>query len=129
MRWVCVAAGVLAGCSGANDSGPPGQVQRPEYLGVRTELLDGDLVNFKVALRGPDTPEAVEKYAECAAAQYALIRGYNFARLVRTNVTEEGGTWAADAVYTISPDLPRGLVTIDAVVTVADCGTSGIPTV
>ncbi|MCF7700390.1 hypothetical protein [Loktanella sp. M215] len=129
MRWVCVAAVVLAGCSGANDAPPSAQVQRPEYLGVRTELLDGDLVNFKVSLRGPDTPEAVEKYAECAAAQYALIRGYNFARLVRTNVTEEGGTWAADAVYTISPDLPRGLVTIDAVVTVADCGTSGIPTV
>jgi len=116
---------LLAGCAGAATDDPDG----PTYLGVQTSLLDGDLVNFNVALTGAATPEAVEKYAQCAAAQYALIRGYSFARLVRTNVTEEGGTWRADAVYTISPDLPPGLATIDAVVTVADCGTSGIPTV
>lgn len=115
---------LLAGCAGAQ-----GPDTRPTYLGVRTGLLDGDLVKFDVALTGTAAPDAVEKYAQCAAAQYALIRGYSFARLVRTNVIKEGGTWRADAVYTISPDLPPGLATIDAVVTVADCGTSGIPTV
>lgn len=119
-----MAALLMAGCTaGAADP------VTPTYLGVQTKLLDGDLVGFNVAMSGSNTPDAVEKYAECAAAQYALIRGYSFARLVRTNVTEEGGTWRADAVYTISPDLPRGSSTIDAVVTVADCGTSGIPTV
>lgn len=119
-----MAALLVAGCTaGATEP------VAPTYLGVQTKLLDGDLVNFNVALSGPKTPDAVEKYAECAAAQYALIRGYSFARLVRTNVAEEGGTWRADAVYTISPDLPRGSSTLDAVVTVADCGTSGIPTV
>ena len=125
MRLASVAVLVLAGCAGAATVAP----ERPTYLGVQTGLLDGDLVRFDVALTGAATPEAVEKYAQCAAAQYALIRGYSFARLVRTNVTEEGGTWRADAVYTVSPDLPPGLATIDAVVTVADCGTSGIPTV
>ena len=125
MRLGLVAILALAGCAGTATDAP----ERPTYLGVRTSLLDGDLVNFDVALNGAATPEAVERYAQCAAAQYALIRGYSFARLVRTNVTEEGGTWRADAVYTISPDLPPGLATIDAVVTVADCGTSGIPTV
>ncbi len=124
MRPAVVAALLLAGC--VPPQAAPGG---PTYLGVRTSLLDGDLVNFNVALTGAATPDAVEKYAQCAAAQYAIIRGYSFARLVRTNVTEEGGTWGADAVYTISSDLPRGLATIDAVVTVADCGTSGIPTV
>ena len=125
MRLALVAALSLAGCAGATTDAP----ERPTYLGVQTSLLDGDLVRFDVALTGAATPEPVETYAQCAAAQYALIRGYSFARLVRTNVTEEGGTWRADAVYTISPDLPPGLATIDAVVTVADCGTSGIPTV
>ena len=125
MRLACLAIALLAGCAGAVGDAP----QDSAYLGIETSLLDGDLVNFNVALTGAATPEAVEKYAQCAAAQYALIRGYSFARLVRTNVTEEGGTWRADAVYTISPDLPPGLATIDAVVTVADCGTSGIPTV
>lgn len=126
MRMGLLAIVLLAGCAGSQVTDVP---QRPTYLGVQTSLLDGDLVNFDVALTGAATPEAVETYAQCAAAQYALIRGYSFARLVRTNVTEEGGTWRADAVYTISPDLPPGLATIDAVVTVADCGTSGIPTV
>ncbi|KQI68510.1 hypothetical protein AN189_09340 [Loktanella sp. 3ANDIMAR09] len=102
---------------------------RPDYLGVQTDLLDGDLVNFRVALRGTDDPALVENYAECAAAQYALIRGQAFTRLVRVNTSKEGGTWRSDAVYTISPDLPRGRASIDAVVKVADCGASGIPTV
>ncbi|MEY1555063.1 hypothetical protein AB3Y40_05460 [Yoonia sp. R2331] len=101
---------------------------RPSYDGVQTRLLEGDLVGFDVALRGADGPEAVTTYAECAAAQYALIRGYGFARHVRTNLDKQGGTWRADAVYTISPDLPAGAKTIDAEVIVANCGASGIPT-
>jgi hypothetical protein len=101
----------------------------PVYQGVETRLLDGDLVSFRVAMTGEADAGTVAKYAECAAAQYALIRGYGFARHVRTNVSEEAGIWRADAVYTISAALPQGLRTIDAEVTVADCGASGIPTV
>ena len=73
--------------------------------------------------------EDVDAYAECAAAQYALIRGYGFARHLRTTVAEEAGLWLADAVYTISPALPRGLKTIDAEVTVSFCAENKIPTV
>lgn len=101
----------------------------PSYDGIETRLLDGDLVNFRVAMTGADTVEQVTKYSECAAAQYTLIRGYGFLRHVRTQAAENGGLWSADAVYTISPALPRGLKTIDAEVAVADCGTAGIPTV
>lgn len=71
----------------------------------------------------------LDAYARCAAAQYTLIRGYSFARHVRTSITEEGGVWAADAVYTISPDLPRGLQTLEAEIVAADCAEQGIPTV
>ena len=102
---------------------------QPEYLGIETTLLQGDLVQFNVAMTGARNNVDVANYAECAAAQYALIRGYGFARHVRTNVVETGGTWRADAVYTISAALPRGLKTIDAEVTVRDCGERGIPTV
>ncbi len=101
----------------------------PAYQGVQTDLLDGDLVRFRVAMTGARGDDDVTKYAECAAAQYTLIRGYGFARHVRTTVTKEAGIWRADAVYTISPALPRGSRTIDAEVTVADCGASHIPTV
>ncbi|WP_377506713.1 hypothetical protein [Octadecabacter sp. R77987] len=119
----------LAGCTVADAPAVAQGPFNPAYAGVETRLLDGDLVNFRVAMQGARGAEDVSKYAECAAAQYALIRGYGFARHVRTQVDEQGGIWRADAVYTISPALPRGLRTIDAEVTVADCGTNGIPTV
>jgi len=101
----------------------------PVYRGIETRLLEGDLVKFLVLMDGARDNSDVAAYAECAAAQYTLIRGYGFARHVRTNVYEEGGVWRGDAVYTISPALPRGLSTIDAEVTVSNCTETGIPTV
>ncbi len=101
----------------------------PEYKGVDTKLLDGDLVQFNVAMTKALSGQDVADYAECAAAQYTLIRGYGFARHVRTNVTQEGGIWRGDAVYTISPSLPRGIKTIDAEVVAANCVEKGIPRV
>jgi hypothetical protein len=101
----------------------------PVYEGVETRLLEGDLVNFRVTMRGARDSADVDAYAECAAAQYALIRGYGFARHLRTSVNEEGGVWRGDAVYTISAALPRGLRTIDAEVTALACAETGIPMV
>ena len=101
----------------------------PQYQGVETRLLDGDLVSFLVSMRGARDTGDLENYAECAAAQYALIRGYGFARHLRTNVAQEGGLWRGDAVYTISAALPRGLKTIDAEVVAAACAENGIPMV
>lgn len=124
---MALAGGGLASCGAApNDQGAG---FAPEYLGIETRLMDGDLVNFQVAMRGARDNADVAEYARCAAARYSLIRGYGFARHVRTNVRTEGGIWRGDAVYTISPALPRGALTIDAEVTVADCGEQGIPTV
>jgi hypothetical protein len=101
----------------------------PVYNGVETALLDGELVSFSVQMTGARAESDVIDYAECAAAGYTLIRGYGFARHLRTNVIEEGGIWRADAVYTISPALPRGLRTIDAEVVAANCDENGIPKV
>ena len=124
---------LLAGCVGAAvDRFDPGLDEgsfAPEYLGVETHLLDGDLVNFQVQMRGARSKADVERYAECAAAQYALIRGFGFARHVRTNVVEQGGLWTADAVYTISSALPDGVSKLDAEVVVEDCIESDVPTV
>jgi hypothetical protein len=98
------------------------------YDGIETRMLDAELVNFRVVVRGGDR-ETVTDYAACAAAQYALIRGYGFARHLRTSVAQEGSIWRGDAVYTISPALPRGAAAIDAEVTVRDCLRRGVPTV
>lgn len=101
----------------------------PTYLGIETALLDGDLVSFRVKMKGARDTEDVAKYGECAAARYALIRGYGFARHVRTNVEQAGEVWKGDAVFVISDALPEGLKTIDAEVTVGACEENGIPTI
>jgi hypothetical protein len=120
----------LTGLAACANSAQVGQMALPPaYLGIETRLLDGDLVNFRVAMRHAESRRLVEDYAACAAAQYALIRGYGFARHVRTTVEQDGAVARADAVYTISPALPAGVATIDAEVTVRDCGARGIPTV
>jgi hypothetical protein len=120
-------ATILLGACAAETAAPPPFA--PEYQRVETRLLEGPLVNFHVEMTGARDARDVEAYARCAAAQYALIRGYGFARHVRTSVAETGGLWSADAVYTISAALPRGVRTIDAEVTVAACRETGIPTV
>ncbi len=122
-----VATAALIGC--AQDSGVSQGDFSPVYAGIETILLDGDLVNFRVAMQGAQSNADIDAYARCAAAQYALIRGFGFARHVRTNVAQTGSNWRGDAVYTISAALPPGLKTIDAEVTVRDCGEQGIPTV
>ena len=122
-----LAAGVLMGCADA------AQVAQgdfaPSYDGIETILLDGDLVNFRVSMTGARANSDVATYAACAAAQYALIRGFSFARHGLAKLDKQGGTWRGDAVYTISAALPMGLKTIDAEVTARDCGAQGIPTV
>jgi len=124
--FALLGAGAVAGCMA--DGGEAARFT-PDYRGVETRLLEGDLVNFRVAMRGAPSGQNVIDYAECAAAQYTLIRGYGFARHLRTNVTEQGGLWRGDAIYTISAQLPRGLRTLDAEVVVAQCAENGIPTV
>ncbi|HSF64717.1 MAG TPA: hypothetical protein VLA78_10030 [Paracoccaceae bacterium] len=129
-----ILAAMIPALAGASACAPAqGTVSRadfaPVYGGIETALLDGDLVNFRVSMTGALGREDVDAYARCAAAQYALIRGYGFARHVRTAVDEAGGVWRGDAVYTISSALPRGVRTLDAEVVVRDCGAQGIPTV
>ena len=117
---------MAVGCTTAEPEAPR---DARVYEGVETRLLEGDLVRFEVKMSTPRTPLDVKAYSECAAAQYTLIRGFGFARHLRTNVYEEAGIWVADAVYTISPALPRGERTIDAEVVAANCAENGIPMV
>lgn len=127
IRMAIISPLLLAACaSGFPDDTVAGP---PAYRGIETNLLDEDLVQFNLTMSGGVSKSALDAYAECAAAQYAVIRGYGFARHLRTTINEKGGLWTADAVYSISPSLPRGLRKLDAQVVVADCVENGIPTV
>jgi len=122
-------AGTVAGCEAPAPGAEDVTRFKPEYRGVQTHLLDNDLVSFRVEMAGARSSEDVDRYAECAAAQYTLIRGFGFARHLRTNVVEEGGIWRGDAIYTISPALPDGIKKLDAEVVAADCAENEIPMV
>ena len=111
-----VSSSLLAACGQNSTGGNP--EFGPFYNGIERNLLDVDLVNMKVSMTGARDENDVAAYAECAIAQYALKRGYGFARHVRTNMAFEAGIWRADAVYTISQTLPQGTRTLDAEVTV-----------
>ena len=100
----------------------------PEYLPVDVTLMGGDLVRVRVAVKGASDLAQLDDYARCAAAGYATKNKAGFVRHVRTTTDKEGGIWRADAVYSITSALPKGLQTIDAEVTVADCAALGIPT-
>jgi hypothetical protein len=121
------AAAAVGACAAGPEvtTGP----QSAAYMGIETILLDGEMVNFRVAMTGARGEADVEDYGRCAAAQYALIRGFGFARHVRTQVAKSGDVWRGDGVYLISAALPQGIRTIDAEVTVRDCGERRIPTV
>ncbi len=127
MRMALISPLILAACDTQDPS--PMTVFEPEYLGAETGVLDGDLVQVDAAMRGARNTADLEAYVECAVSQFALDRDHGFARHLRTKVKERGGVLRADAVYTISPSLPRGLVTIDAEVVARSCAENGIPTV
>ena len=120
-----MAALTLAACQ---NIAPVAQVP-VRYHGVQTRLLDNDLVQFPVTLSGAKSAEQVARYAECAAAQYTLIRGFGFARHVRTRIGQQADRLSADAVYTISRSLPQGTKTIDAEVVADACARDNIPVV
>lgn len=120
---------LLTACQSTSVPSSKISMAAPVYQGVVTRLLQTDLVQFKVKLSNSHGPQAVLEYAKCAAAQYTLIRGFGFARHVRTTVARSAETWTADAVYTISAGVPRGFKTIDAEVVAADCVEKKIPMV
>ncbi len=126
-----VDGGDLVGC-GLSTAGHVRDIdttRKIQYFGVQTKLLANDLVQFHVTLTGTERSDPVRDYAECAAAQYTLIRGFGFARHIRTNVGETAGRWCADAVYTVSDAIPQGLRTLDAEVVADNCVRNGIPMV
>jgi hypothetical protein len=120
-----IAALTLAACQ----TTAPTTQEPVRYWGVLTRLLDNDLVQFHVTLNGTQSAEQVVRYAECAAAQYTLIRGFGFARHLRTRIGRQADRLSADAVYTISRSLPQGTKTIEAEVVADACARDKIPMV
>ena len=84
---------------------------------------------------GPNTfvdvadKQDISGYGDRVGAHKTLIKNYSFAHCVRGLIDEESGVWGGDVVQTAFSQLSRGLGTIDAEMTVADCTARSIPTV
>ena len=117
-----MAALTLAACR----STAPVTRETVSYYGVQTGLLDNDLAQVHVTLSGTKSSEQVACYAECAAEQCTLIRGFGFASRARARVGHEAKRLSADAAYTISRSLPQGVKTIDAEVVEDACARDNI---
>ena len=123
-----LALGLLAGCA-TSDVPVEKEPFEPEYQEIGTRLLDDDLVAFDLTMTGARDATDVKRYGDCAAAQYALIRGYGYARHLRTTTQRSGERWQGDAIYTISAERPLGLEILVAEETVLACAEEAIPTV
>ena len=122
MKFAAVALAVAA-CTPQDD--PPA----PEYGAIKTRLLDGELVAIDVAMKHAVDTNQVIAFNDCAAAQYALIRGAAFVRSVTNDVQKRGSSWTGAGVYTLSDQHPGGGAAIEAAVTVTACRAGGIPLV
>lgn len=107
------ATAMLPACSPADQPVEPG---RSEVL-----FLDDDLMQVTLDAPGEADPLELRELTDCAAATALLEREADFARHVRTNITEEAGISRADAVYTVSSERPAGDFVIVAVDRAANC--------
>ena len=126
-RAVAISGLAALGLGGCSQGEPVTAV--PDGLHVAQVLrIDESLVNFLVETGDEELADLLDEYAECVAAGYTLKQGFGFARHIRTNRSNTGGIWRADAVYSITPALPRGSRTMDAEVIAQNCAELGIPT-
>lgn len=117
----------ISACSPAAEQGKA--TPAPDYQGASVALLDSDLLQVNVSMKGARGEADVKAYADCVAAKLVLDQNFGFARHVRTNFDKQGGVWTADAVYDIASSLPPGISPIDVETTVSACADNNIPTV
>ena len=121
-----VTALAIIGAAGCTQTGSPEPVA---FSAPAASYLSADLIAVSLEVSGAPTREALRAVTDCAAAEAARLRGDNFLRHVRTSREDEGGISRADAVYSVSKELPAGAFVLDAAIVAANCraeGTSGV---
>ena len=101
----------------------------PDGRGIETMQFADDLMNSRVELTNTLSSTGNADYAQYTAKGYMLIQGWDFARHVCSSVERDKNIWTADAYYTISKELPRGIKTIKAGAVALAFAEHGIPTV
>ncbi|MEP3846444.1 MAG: hypothetical protein ABJM43_14015 [Paracoccaceae bacterium] len=96
--------------------------------GIETMQIADNLMNYRVEMPNTLSSMGNADYAQYTAKGYVLIQGWDFARHVCSSVERDKNNWTADAYYTISEELPRGIKTIKAKAVAPAFAERGIPT-
>ena len=118
----------LAGCEWEREGT---QVLPQVFLASETRLLAMDMVEIRVTVARP-RPGALAAYSDCVGAQYALIRGLNYARRVAAipMLTRQGmADVVSERTTYLLTDFPSSGSAPNAAKIVADCQANDIPTV
>lgn len=104
------------------------ETREPEYLGAKTRLLDAELFEVEVLARGGSLTEALSRYSDCVASQYALIRGFDYLRRVSGSQQSRRVGRQQNTLYTLSKAEPRGASVLQANKMLSACNAGKIPT-
>lgn len=114
----------LAACEGPDtDDAPP-----MRFIGAKTQLVADDLVDVSVTIARP-REGSMKAYGDCVGAQYALIRGMQYARRVTSQRTGQSDFLTDKVTFLISPVAPAGDFVLNASEVVSKCKRAGVPTV
>lgn len=109
-----------------------GRYGAPDVAPVDAARAD-DLVRARVSasIRAGEAKPALDEiaavaYAACATAGYARDHGFGWLRHIRTATAAAGGGRSAEAIYTLTRDMPEGrAMKVEAVL--AACAKNGVP--
>lgn len=126
-----IATEILPDFSGLE--GRTGDYGAPDVAPLDATRAD-DLVRARVtaSIRAGETKPALDEtavvaYAACASAGYASVNGFGWLRHVRTTTESAGAGRAAEAIFTLTRDMPEGqAMQVGAVL--AACQQNGVPT-
>ncbi|MDU8945883.1 hypothetical protein [Ovoidimarina sediminis] len=115
-------SGMIAALSAVLASGCATAAPDPVSVTLEeTRFLAENIVQVVVAVEGVPDPAVIRTATDCAAAEAAMLQRLDFARHVRTAMREEGGIRRADAVYSVTKDVPRGDFILDVAVQAEAC--------
>ena len=119
--------GVVLACDRTGDARM--SAKSVEYMSTKAELIGDGLVKISASVKNVQSDHFFTQFATCAAALYALLCGFSFARLVTDSVSRDDDIRTATSVYSITARLPPGVRKLDAEVVAVNCAENGIPMV
>ena len=100
-----------------------------EYVSNEAQLIGDVMVKISASVKNVESDHFATEFATRFTVRYALLRGFDFARLVTDNVSRADDISNVTSVYSITAPLPAGARKLYAEVVAINCAENGIPMV